>query len=315
MRRWGWLVAAGCLGAGLAEAQTVNRIVAVVNDDIITEADVMSQVNALLQLPEETSAAPTDPADLQRAVLRRLVEEQLLLQEARKAGITASAEEVSQRLAQARRRAGSEAAFRHMLAEANLSEEQLKERLREQLIVQHAIDLKVRAAINVSPQEIAAEVAKRPEVARSTTRMRVSGLLIRRDRDRSPEEAQRLAHDLRKQLLNGAEFGALARAHSEDAHAEEGGDMGWVSQGELLPEIDTALAALQPGELSPVVETKLGFHVLRLVDRREASSLSLREANRAIYEQLYQLKFQERMRKWLGELKRNAYIELPAYTE
>jgi parvulin-like peptidyl-prolyl isomerase len=314
-QRIGWgLVLACSVGPSLGWAQIVNRIIAVVNDDVITEADVMSQVNALLELPEE-AAAPTDPLQLQRTVLRRLVEEQLLLQEARKLEVTVSPEEVAQRLQQVRQRAGSEAAFRQWLDEAHTSEERLKERLREQLMVQRLIDGKVRATIVVSPQEIAGEVAKRPDLTKSSSRLRVFGLLVRTGSTRSPEEARGLANDLRKQLVGGAEFAQVARAHSEDPHAEEGGDMGWIAEGELLPELDAALTPLQPGELSPVIETRLGFHVLRLVDRRSASSLSMREAHRAIYEQLYQLKFQQQMGKWLNDLKRAAYIELPALPE
>ena len=87
--------------------------------------------------------------------------------------------------------------------------------------------------------------------------------------------------------------------------------MGWSAPGELLPELDAALFQLPVGELSLPIQTRLGFHLLRVEERRAASSLSVMEAHRTIYEQLYQEKFQQAFSRWLGELTRKAYVELP----
>ncbi len=86
--------------------------------------------------------------------------------------------------------------------------------------------------------------------------------------------------------------------------------MGWVAQGELLPELDTALFGLTVGDTSAPIQTRLGFHLVKVEERRPASSLSLTEANRSVYQQLYQQKFQVAFAQWLGELKKKAYIEI-----
>ena len=88
--------------------------------------------------------------------------------------------------------------------------------------------------------------------------------------------------------------------------------MGWVAQGELLPELDEALARLDAGGPSAPIRTQLGFHLVRVEERRSVSSLSVMEANRAVSQRLFERKFDEAFTRWLGELTKRAYIEIVA---
>lgn len=296
--------------AAAAEAGTVNRIVAVVDDEVITEADVTFHLTSLLEDQTQVVPADADAVALQQVVLRRLIEQRLILQEARRAGITVPSDEVRDRLEALRAKYGSDEEFKASLAESRLSEEQLKEKIREQLLVQKIVDQDVRAAILVSPQEIAEELAKRPGAAPTGERVRARHLLIRVNGERPEARARALADQVYQQLKRGEPFEALARRYSEDQHAQDGGDMGWVAQGELLQELDEALFHLQPGEVSAPIKTALGFHVLTVEERRRAESLPPADANRTIYQQLYERKFREAFQRWLGELRRRAYIEI-----
>lgn len=292
-------------------AATVNRIVAVVNDGVITEADVTSQVNALLDdaAPASDGAKP-DPGDMRRAVLRHLIEQQLLLQEAKRAGITIDTADVLERLGRLKAQARSEEEFQRSLAQAGLTEEQLKERVRQHLMVRRIMDDRIGLKIVVSPQEVAQELSAHPEMEKPGDRVKASGLLVRVTEARSEEQARDLIRDIRQQLSRGADFAALAKRYSEDSHASDGGAMGWVAPGELLPELDAVLLSLAPGTVSEPIQTKLGFHLVSVEERRPASSLSLMEAHRAIYQKLYQQKFQHSLNRWMAELKRKAYIDI-----
>ena len=223
--------------------------------------------------------------------------------------MTLSDQDVIERLDDIRARVGSEELFRRSLAGAGLSEEQLKERLREQLLVQKLIDAKIRSAIMVSPQEIASQLQTHPEEVKPGDRVRASHILIRVTESRSAEQASALITEIRQQLDGGASFAELAKRYSEDPQADEGGEMGWVAQGQLLPELDAELFRLKPGEISGPIQTRLGFHLIKVDERRTAASLSVLEANRAIYQRLFEQKFQAAMKRWLSELKRKAYIE------
>jgi parvulin-like peptidyl-prolyl isomerase len=281
-----------------------------VDDEVITEADVTSHVSALLNAQEIPTTVDVETIEMHQIVLRRLIEQRLMLQEAKRAGLLISSEDILERLEELRGQFESAEGFRQSLAAGGLSEEQLKEKVRDQLLVQALIQQQVRSTIRVSPQEVARELAEHPELARSGDRVRASHILIRVNEVRAEQEARALITDLHQRLARGEDFAVLATRYSEDPHQEGGGAMGWVAQGELLPELDAALFRLAVGETSPPIQTRLGFHILRVEERREASSLSLMEANRSIYQQLYQAKFQEAFARWLNGLKRDAYIEI-----
>ncbi|MBI1992467.1 MAG: SurA N-terminal domain-containing protein, partial [Candidatus Omnitrophica bacterium] len=231
----------------VAWSNTVNRMIAIVNDEVITEADVASQAQALLDDQEAGTPSETLSPEMQHAALRRLIEQRLILQEAKRSGISVSGDQVLEHLKEIRDRFESEEAFRASLAESGLSEEQLKGNLRDQLMTRQLIDREVRSAIQVSPQEVARAIAEHPELARSGDRVRASHILIRVSPNASEEKARGLVEDLHRQLSAGADFSTLAKRYSEDPHREEGGAMGWVAQGELLPELDAVLFSLRVG--------------------------------------------------------------------
>jgi parvulin-like peptidyl-prolyl isomerase len=300
------------LGASRVWAEMANGIAAIVNEDVITEADIATSVSALQEDPPGEEVADTlKPEEMRASALWHLIEGRLLLQQAKQDGIVVSADEVSQRIAALRERFDSEEQFEISLAQSHVTREQLKEKMRDQLMIQRLIDTKIRATIIVSPQEVAKELASHPELAKSGDRLRVSHILVRVNEERAEAQAREKIEGLYQQLTSGADFAALAKRHSEDAHSEEGGLLGWVAQGELMPELDAALASLSPGAVSPVIKTRLGFHIVKMEERRAATSLSMLEANRAVYQQLFNQKFQEAMVRWLNELKRKAYIEIP----
>ncbi len=297
------------LGASGVQAETVNRIVAVVNEDIITEADVLTHANALLA-ERGTALDETQAGDMQRAILQRLIEQRLLLQEAKRAGISVSADEVAKRFDEVQSRFPSAEEFESSLASSNLSRERLREQLRDQLLVDQLIDTKVRATIVVSPYEVAQELAAHPELAKTGDRVHASHILVRVDEERSEEQARARIEEAYRRLVAGESFATLAKSYSEDSHAQDGGMMDWVAQGELMPELDAVLFSLQSGEYSKPIQTRLGFHLLRLEERRTSSSLSMTEANQALFRKLYQQKFQQTFSRWLGDLKRRAYIDI-----
>ena len=198
-------------------ADTVNRIVAIVNSDVIMEGDVTSSVNAVLN--GQDAPPPTmDPAQVHRAVLQHLIEQRLLVQEAKRAGITAAAEDVARRFDDIRSHFDSDEAFRQWVESAGLSEEGLRDKIRDEDVVQRLIDTKIRSTIVVSPQEVASELASHPELAKSGDRVRVSHLLIRVNEKRSEEKARALMDQIHRQLKQGGDFAALARRYSEDPY-------------------------------------------------------------------------------------------------
>lgn len=305
------LISGFCLGTAGGFAQTVNRIVAVVNNDIVTEGDVDAFIQALKDDPD-SSIPEGKNADLEHVVLQRLIDQRLILQEAKRTEVVVPADEVLDRYQAFRNRFPSDDLFHESLKITGLSEEQLKRRVREQLTIQRVIDAKVRSLITVSPQEVSTELAAHPELVKSGDRFRVSHLLIRVSDRRSEAQAKALIANLHKQIESGAAaFADVAKQYSEDQFRDDGGDMGWVAPGELMPELDAALLAATVGQVSGPIQTQLGFHLVRIDERQSADSLSVTEANNSVYQKLYQKKFQKQFVGWMDELRKKAYIELP----
>jgi parvulin-like peptidyl-prolyl isomerase len=307
-----WLALLACsAGPGATvDARTANRIIAVVNDDIITEADVTSRIEELQDSPRAETVKLSDPAEMRQAMLRHLIEQRLILQEAKRLDITVEGAAIIERMEQIRSRFPSDDAMTEALARSGLTREGLREQIREQLTAEKVIASQVRSKLSVSPQEVADALRRQPEAPVHGEQVRASHILIRVTDQRPEPQARALAEDVRRRLVNGEDFAALAKQFSEDPHADAGGDMGWVSEGQLLPDLNQAVFALKPGELSAPVETRLGYHLVRVDERRTGTSQLLLDANTMTYHKIYEAKFKDALRIWLNELTKKAYIEI-----
>jgi peptidyl-prolyl cis-trans isomerase SurA len=144
----------------------------------------------------------------------------------------------------------------------------------------------------------------------TTTQTRARHILLRPSAQLSTEAAARRLSEFRSQILAGkSSFEALAKAHSEDGSAASGGDLGWASPGAFVPEFEDAMGKLQPGGISPPIESRFGLHLIQVVERRTvaADPRQLREqARTALREQKYEPAYKE----WAEELRSRAYIEM-----
>jgi peptidyl-prolyl cis-trans isomerase SurA len=145
---------------------------------------------------------------------------------------------------------------------------------------------------------------------RPVQQTRVRHILLRTSEILSAGEARQRLLALRGRIEHGEDFAALARAHSEDpGSAARGGELGWVSPGQLVPEFERTMDALKPGELSQPVQSSFGLHLIQVQERREqgASAERLRNAARA---QLHSRKADERYRQWVRQLRDESYVEV-----
>ncbi|NQV04664.1 MAG: peptidylprolyl isomerase, partial [Candidatus Omnitrophica bacterium] len=111
-------------------------------------------------------------------------------------------------------------------------------------------------------------------------------------------------------LREGYDFSELAKAHSQDPNKEQGGDMGYISRGTILDELEDALFKLKAGEFSGPVKSRLGYHIFKVEDITNSGYLSIDEAKKDIERFLFQKELQEKLKKWVAELKSKAYISI-----
>jgi peptidyl-prolyl cis-trans isomerase SurA len=256
--------------------ELVDRVVAVVGDTVLLLSDVheeMQQMEAGGQLPE-------DPAQRERIALQIVesrVNDLLLLTAARRAGIEVRDAEVNeiveQSINQVRRQFRSEAEFNAALAQWGQSVEQyraaLAEQQRNQLLIQQFVGerLRNRSRPLVSEDQIArAFEQQRGALGTRPATVSLQQVIVSPAPSAPAREAAlETARDVMRQLNEGADFAVLARRYSQDpGSAEHGGDLGWFRRGRMVRNFEEAAFSLRPGQLSPIVETEFGYHIIRL---------------------------------------------------
>jgi len=141
------------------------------------------------------------------------------------------------------------------------------------------------------------------------TQTRARHILIRPDELITPKDAQRRLEQLKIRITGGDDFAELARAHSSDTvSAAEGGDLGWTNPGDLVPEFERVMNALQADETSDPFRSQFGFHIVQVLERREHDSTEDIKRARA-RETIRRRKLEEARSDWLGQMRDEAYVE------
>jgi peptidyl-prolyl cis-trans isomerase SurA len=264
------LALAAAARAAEAAVRHLDRILVVVNDEVITTSELGRRLaQTKKQLALERIPAPPDEI-LERQLLERMILERLQLQAAERAGIRVPEAEVEQALeAVARRNQLSVEAFLRALEREGLDPALYREEIRRQLVIRRLVEREIRDRIYVSEAEVEALLERRAQDP--NTAYRLSHIFLPLPESASPETIEatrRRAEDIVRQLRAGASFAELAIAHSQGPEALQGGDLGWKTPGQLPELFLAALEKLAPGEVSDPLRGPNGFHILRLDERR-----------------------------------------------
>ena len=297
------------------KAEIVDGIVAVVNNEVVTQVEL----NAIL-LPIYTQYKSTYSDEellkkideAKKNILYKLIEDKLILQEAHKIGMPATDEEVAERLEQIKSQFSSSQEFKSALASQGLTVVDLKEKYREQLIKEKMVNREVRSRVSVTPIEIALFYEKNEDDFNLPAQVKVMTIMIRKS-EADPEsntDSLKKIKMIELKMAEGEDFTKLAREYSQDPSAVDGGDMGYINKGQMMKKIDEVIFSLQPGEISETIETPVGYHVFKIVEVKEAGAESFDEARMQIENYLFQEKAKERFDEWMTNLKENAYISV-----
>lgn len=299
-------LAAGASG----ERELIDRIVAVVNDDIIT----LSDVQAAAQPYAQQNDTPDRKDMLYRDVLDQLINERLLSQQVQKAQIDVTDDEVERAIEDILKQNNiSRAELEQAIRQRGMSMGQYREDLESQLVRLKIVDMKVRSRVVIPESEIRAEYERRTKDEEREQIVRIRHLFFRWGESPDPEEKARVmarARAARERVVAGEDFAEVAQEVSEGPTAAQGGDLGELSEKGLLPELATALKGLDPGDITPPVETSNGVHVVVLEDRRSKAQTEYAEVRDRIYQELYQRKVEEQMKIWLDELRAESAVDV-----
>ncbi len=312
-RRAASLVAlAAVLCARPASAEVIERILAVVNDEIITEQDLqlaMAPVIAQYRTAYAGDEFEEKAKEARREFLNKVIDDKLILSEAKTKKVIVGDAEVDEMMSETRNKFSSREIFLRAIEEQGLTEKKLWNRFRDQLMTQKLVNYEVRSKVSVSPGEVNEYYKAHSQEFVQGDRVRLQHILIRLSQH-SEEEAKALASKVYDELKQGKPFDELAKTYSEGAEAKEGGDMGWVEKGQLMGEIDEKVFALQEGQLTEPIKSSLGYHLFKVVERKQFSVKPLADVRMQIQDIIFKDKLKTRLTAWLQSLKKNAYISI-----
>jgi len=259
-----------------ARAQQTLGIAAVVNEEVISLYDLESRINLLIA----TSNQVNTPENRRRhvgQVLNQLINEKLQSQEAARLGIKISENEVE--------RAYNDVALGNKMSneqltgflnKAHVEKEVLASQLSTQIAWGRAVNRLFRSEISIGSDEVD-EIIAEIENSEGKPEYLVGEIFIPIDRPENADKLRDTANNIISQLQDGAKFNVLARNFSQSASAAVGGDLGWVQQGQLAAELDTAITAMSDGSLSKPIQTNSGFHILLKRQSRISQGLTSKD--------------------------------------
>ncbi|UUY08970.1 peptidylprolyl isomerase [Pseudomonas sp. J452] len=272
------LLGAAFLGSAVqAEVQSLNRVVAIVDNDVIMQSQLDTRAREVQQTIAKRGAQ-LPPADvLNQQVLERLIVENLQLQIGDRSGIRITDEELNQAMASiAQRNNLTLEQFSAALNRDGLSFNDAREQIRREMVISRVRQRRVGERIQVTDQEVKNFLASDLGKMQLSEEFHLANILIPLPEGASPEAIQAAARKVSEvydQLRSGADFAQSAISHSASENALEGGEIGWRKAGQLPPPLDGLISALAPGEITEPIRTPNGFMIIKLLEKRGGSSV------------------------------------------
>ena len=304
---------AALLCAAPSRAEIKERIAAIVNGQPITRSEVEERVGPelarVMQAPDQC-ARVRDRAGLLHQGLEQLIDEKLIESEAHTIGADVSEDEVQRGLEQLARQSNMEVPeFKEALEGQGISWETARDTVRRQQLMGQVLRFKVkpRKVTDEEVQTAYATMNKDPEYE-----VRARHIFIATPERSSSEfmnKARKKAEDALRRVQSGETFAVVAREMSDGPTAREGGDLGYFKKGLMLPAIEQAAFALKPGEISPLIKTSSGYHIVMVEDRRPIPPKPLAELKEDIRNRLANDSIFKERENYIGSLRKTAQID------
>lgn len=309
--------AAATLGASTpAQAEVIDRIVAQVNDEVVTFYEVKKAAIPFMLQQGINPAVLENPDrrdEIYRAVLKDQVERFLLGQEAATLGIQVSDAEVEQWLASTRQQQNlDEAQFREMVAGYGMDYQTYRDMIRDNLLKMRVIKVKVGSQISISEADVDRAYQERfGDDAGKTKFIEVGNILVK-PTDSSPEaikKAEQKAQAARQAIREGADFAQAAEMFSEGPAAAKGGYMGRFAEGELDPSFGDIAFSMEAGTISDVVQTAFGFQIIQVREVTYEASANIEERREELRAELQQKAVDRQLQAYLQRLRSHSFVE------
>lgn len=312
------LTASVTVAVPAASAEVIDRIVAVVNDDIIS----LYELNRAMAPYAQRIKAAGYPEETQREMLykvrqdlvNQLIDQKLTDQELERSSISVSEKEVDEAI----ERIKEKNYYTHEEFEAALKREgymidEYRKQIREQILRSKLVNVKVKSKIVITDEDIRNYYETNEDEYKTVKKYHLRNILLTVSlfaNDREKAAIRRKMEAIVAQFRAGAPFPELARTHSQSPLAEEGGDLGAFAITDISRDLRPHIADLKAGEISDIIDTEQGFQVFYVEDIKAVEGKSLEDASAEIQEKLYNDIVNASFKNWLTELRENSHIKI-----
>lgn len=308
----------------LVSAEVVDKVVAVVNDEVITLSELESEATALYRtIAKNKSELPLIEAleQAREVTLNNMIDQRLINQRAKKYNVTVAEQEIDAAYDKMRKGLSlSPAEFRNKLDQSGMTEESYRNKLKSQILQNKLLSYDVRSKVVVTEEMILDHYDENytSKVDKGSYYLLQMGFTWDTDKpdtqevEASKKETSIRAERVYKLVKNGEDFRSLAKKFSDLPSATDGGDIGSFTLDEMAASMREAVAPLQPGELSKIIESPAGYQFFKLLSGEENAivvTASFEAVKEEIKEKLYEDKLKDAYSEWVKKLKEDAYIQ------
>lgn len=303
------ILAAGLGLSGAARAELIDAVVATVDREVILHSDIITEIRPLVE-----GMDPQSPQfqEIYAEALDQAIDQKILYREGVLNDIKITDDQLDLRIQRYRDQFENEEQFLKALEEAGETISDFRERVRKQTVAL-SMGLSKRRLLErdvvISEAELAQYYQDHIEEFQKPERVKLYRIFVAAE-DAPADRAKALAQvqALREELSLGAEFTQLASNHSEGPGADQGGFVGWIERGELIPELEEVAFSLEPGDVSPIIETEFGVMLLKAEEKVEAGLASFDEVRTELEPELRREQAGERYERWMSELRKRSRV-------
>lgn len=246
-------------------------------------------------------------------IVRRLVDAEIIKQQTQKLAVEITAQEKEEKWAEHKKRYGTDEAFRAFLERAGTTAEDVQEQFISNLL-REKVFAKVSESVTVTPQEVKEYYEQNKARYDEPEQVQASHILIKVQPNGTPEEKgqkkKRAEEALKKVKTKGADFAKIAKEYGEDPTRDRGGDLGYFTRGRMVKPFEDAVWGMKTNQISNIIETQFGFHVIKKIDHKKARQKPFKEVTEQIERSLVARKRNQVIRDALQKWKDEAKIEL-----
>jgi peptidyl-prolyl cis-trans isomerase C len=287
--------------------------VAVVEGTKIYDRDLQMTIREMSRQFGEKEAGKEGPEALRRKALDQFVAVELLYQEGKGLNLPEVDKQVEAMWTAAEKQAGSKEKFEEQLIKEGLTMDQARDNIKKNIYVRAVISQKIQPLVKVTDAELEAAYQANQERYRHGEMVGARHILIQVPKEATEEQKKQAKEKIEavlKEVQAGKDFSELAKTYSDCPSKTRGGDLGYFEKGRMVPAFETAAFALKEGEVSPVVETQFGFHLILVYGKKSPGVTPLAEVRQQVEAQVKNEKFQKTVNEYVLNLRQKAKIEI-----